>query len=163
MHLTIRRTPRVFRVLDVLMIPIMFILGGFKLDSIQETHPWHMRRRVDLTGVDHTKVVPYAGKERTYKERYTFLFHAPIFGGWKEYGVYRPVDHHDIFFIGWSTNDRANELQQLPLRGAVRTLTGPDGASGFFYAVDRHGHQLKLERIDTGTLGDNRYPHVRLL
>lgn len=160
----------VLRLLDFAMIPIMFVLGGFKLDSIQETHAWHSFRKFKPDDVDLSKALSNTGTdERSFKRRLVFLFHAPIFGGWKNYIVLAPKRSIETFFIGWLVYDKSTNkllekgVHKLPIKnGSIRMLSGPPNYKGYFFAVDKEGNQIEIKRVGTGRLGDHKYPGVRL-
>ena len=88
------------------------------------------------------------------------LFQAPVAGGWDEYGVLRPRfegsgDELDklLFYIGWVSVAGKAELNDRPIKGAVRVLRGPDPTA--FFAVNGLGQQLRLKCIGAGRLGPN--------
>lgn len=170
MNLTPPKTQFFFRAIDYAMIPIMYILGGFKKDAMQETHPWHSYRAFDPASIDKGLAVESKGTDaRTFKRHFLFLFHAPIFGGWKHYIALSPISPTTPFFIGWLVyNSNTNKIvekgiNKLPIHsGTIRTLVGPPTNTVYFFAVDKNGQQIKLDETGRGTLGDKKFPGIRL-
>ena len=147
----------------------MFVLRGFKFDSLQETHPWHAYQ-INPKDVDFRLAVATHGTDTTwYRGRSAFLFHAPILGGWKQFSVYE-VDRANVpFHIGWVMYEgRSGKLieaaiHKLPIRDThIRTLDGPPSFHGHFFAVDTNGRQVPLRVTGRGRLGDGKYLSVRL-
>ena len=155
---------------DKLMVPVMIVLRGFRLDSLQETHAWHPYRHIDPKDIDLRMAVAARGTDGTvYKGRYSFLFHAPIFGGWKRYSVYEVAQADVPFHIGWIVDDAhtgkhiETAIQRLPIQDTcIRMLDGPPNYQGYFFAVNAEGLQVPLRVIGHGTLGDGKYRAVRL-
>ena len=56
----VRELPRSALIADRLMWPLMFALGGFRRDSIQETHFWH-NQRIDKSQIDSRLTVVISG------------------------------------------------------------------------------------------------------
>lgn len=167
MALQIPQLPIIFRLLDILMIPLMFVLGGLRKDSLQETHPWHLWRHLTPETVDTSKAVRHIGTDKSFDHHFAFLFHAPIFGGWKKYIVLQPKGYDGPFRIGWVTykNNKLSEIavHKLIIKNSkIRVLSGTPNFSGYFFALTIKGEQIPLEKVGEGTLGDKRYPGVRL-
>ena len=142
---------------DAAMRPLMFALGKFKSDSIQETHPWHIQR-VDPDLVDHELAVRVTGEKELLKAKYGPLFH--MFSGWKHYAT---LEAEPPFHIGWSTLTQTAINRLLIEDDAVRMLVGPEGTETTFFALSPDGEQVKLRKIGQGVLGDNQFPGTRLL
>ena len=148
----------------------MFILGGFRRDSIQETHPWHCYRKFDPGHIDLKMAISNIGnEEHSFRRHFLFLFHAPILGGWKNYIALRPVSDDRPFYVGWLVrNTKTNELleiaiNKLPIHDdEVRLLNGPPHYSVYFFVLNASGQQAKAKLIGKGRLGDNKYPNSRL-
>ena len=168
MKFNIPETPFIFRLIDILMIPVMYVLGCFKLDSLQETHPWHSWRNFSENDINKNDSVTITGTDqKTFVKHFLFLFHAPIFGGWKNYSVYSPENNVRLFHIGWIVyeNETLKEvgISKLPIKnGAIRMLDGPPAYVVTFFAINGEGNQIKIKRIGNGRLGDNRYRGIRL-
>jgi hypothetical protein len=148
----------------------MFVLRGFKTDSIQETHPWHCRD-VDSKKIDLSLAVENHGNDKSQfgQEGNNFLFHAPLFGGWKEFSVYEVEDKSDPFYIGWIIHDSkddnlmACQINKLPISGGkIRMLDGNKNTWGYFFAVNSKGEQVKLTKLATGNIGDGTFESVRI-
>lgn len=168
MKFVVPKTTRMLRAIDFVMIPIMFILGGFKLDSIQETHPWHSYRDFTEDDVDIQKTILTDGTDvNAHLTRHGFVFHAPLFGGWKNYSVYAPLSTSEPFRIGWITYEngglREVGIHKLLIKnGAIRMLDGPPTYKVKFFAVDQSGNQIDIQKIGIGRLGDHKFKHLRL-
>lgn len=168
MTFPIKPLNKIVRVIDYAMIPLMFILGGFKRDAIQETHPWHSWKKFDRNKINQKLAVIHDGTDRmTFHRRFLFLFHVPVLGGWKKYSVLSATNHKGTFYIGWVVfdNDRLayQGIHRLPIKNrAVRLLDGPPNFHGYYFAIDSTGTPIPLEKIGSGVLGDRKYPGVRL-
>ncbi len=161
-----------FRLLDWLLRPIMFVLGGCKADSIQETHYWHCQR-IDMADVDPRFSVSIPGDDKSGVAANSLLpfprFHAPLFGGWRNYAVLQVQETAPIWHVGWvhrkfpsGSRPRAH-VQRLPIESReIKVLKQPRGFLTDFFALDANGRQLLLKAVDEGVLGDMRYPEVRL-
>lgn len=161
-------TPKVLRIVDYLMLPLMLFLGGFQKDSIQETHPWHLWRRFKINDIDQNKTLPFTGQGEKLKSHFLFLFHAPIFGGWKKYIVLQPTNYSGKYRVGWVVyrNGKQKEasIHKLLINNSpARLLSGSEKYSGYFFAIDASGRQIELEIAGKGVLGDNNFPGTRLL
>ena len=148
------------------MRPLVYTLGGFKSDSIQETHPWHIQDIAPELIDPGLSVTIEGNKEETMNSHRLFLFHAPIFGGWKHYTLLESAE--DEFHIGWVARARGKLAQAAIHRlklsnGQVRMLNGPEGSETEYFAVNQDGIQLGLQIGGHGILGDNQFPDTRLL
>jgi hypothetical protein len=158
--------PMPFQVTDTLMRPLMHTLGGFKPDSLQETHPWHVQE-IDHELIDPELTVTIKGSaSESMKSHNVFLFHAPILGGWRNYTLFETAQAE--FHIGWVGKVRGKLAQAainrlLIFDGKVRMLNGPEGSETDFFAVDPDGIQIGIQSIGGGKLGDNQFPGTRLL
>jgi hypothetical protein len=159
------------RLAGIALIPIMFMLRGFKSDSLQETHPWHIKN-IDARKVDLSLSVLNHGSDRSkYGKRglLSFLFHAPIFGGWKDFSVYEVDALRKPFYVGWltyrSSDDKliSAQLNRLKIKyPRIRLLDGNELTWGYYFAIDADGYQLKLRKVGQGKIGDKSYLDVRL-
>lgn len=153
------------RAADSLMRPLMVALGGFKPDSIQETHPWHVQT-VDPDLVNPDLSVCVTGACEKIRGHKLFLFHAPIFGGWRNYTLFEAGQEE--FHIGWVSRVNGELFQAAVNRmaltdGRVRMLNGSEGSETEFFAVSPEGEQVELHVAGSGVLGDNQFPDTRLL
>ena len=158
---------------DLLLSPIMFMLGGFKKDSIQRTHFWHSQP-IDPNVIDHQLSVTLAGDDPSSvltNRVFPFpLFHAPIFGGWRNYAVLRVESAVPCWHVGWihhactaGSRPRAH-VQSLRIRDReIKVLTQPEGFVTEYFAIGSLGNQLPLKCVDRGVLGDFRFPRLKLL
>lgn len=156
------------RIGDVLMIPIMWLLAGFHPHKIQETHRWHTWRHLTSNDIDKKKALLLKKKDGTgVSKRLWFWFHVPILGGWKKYIVVGPKKNVASFRIGWAIENNGTfeeiAIHKLPIyNNAVRLLYGPSNNTVVFFAIDAEGKQIDITQKGSGTLGDNKYPGVRL-
>ena len=149
---------------DTAMRPLMFALGKFKSDSIQETHPWHIQN-VAPANIEPALSVVVVGDKEAVSNRFGPLFH--MFGGWKHYIV---LEAKPPFHIGWVHMKAGQEtpaqsaVNRLRIDDvAVRMLAGPEDTETTFFALNPDGEQIKLRKIGRGVLGDNQFPETRLL
>jgi hypothetical protein len=160
------------RLLDRLLWPVMFLLGGCRLDSVQETHRWH-GQRIRADDIDGSMSVYVEGNERsdvTTNRLLPFpLFHAPVFGGWRNYTVLQVQADADYWHVGWihrkyPPNSRpCSHVQRLPIRTReIRVLTQPVGFETEFFALGPCGEQLPVKAVGQGVLGDRKYPKLRM-
>lgn len=74
----------VFKFLDFLLRPFMYVLQGTVNEKPQETHPWHVKRFVWknkgilIEGTDHEARFGQSGITKNFG-----FFHIPILGGLK--------------------------------------------------------------------------------
>ena len=145
----------------------MYALGGFKADSIQETHPWHPHR-IDRELLD-LSITAEAPIDEEAINRLGFLFHVPgIPGlGWRDYSVLQPADQP--FYIGWSSIDAQDghhvdtAVHRLRVDSdRIRMLNGPSSERTNFFAVNLDGDQVNLDIVDSGRLGSNMHTDIRL-
>ncbi len=155
---------RLGKIADAFMLPIMIVLGRFKKDSIQETHPWHIKN-ISPSDVDPTKVLLVNGAKEKVGDRYGPLFH--MFWGWKNYIL---IESNGPFYIGWifykdGSNTPAQSAVNLLIINddRIRMLSGPKGSKTLFFAVDNKGRQLPIRKAGQGQLGDSKFPGTRLL
>lgn len=170
MRIRIQPLPAYTKLLDKLMVPIMFVLRGFQLDSLQETHAWHPQA-IDAGLVDRSLGVVAEGTDATrYHRNALFLFHAPIFGGWRNFSVYEVGPADVPFRIGWArmltTTGEVTEakVQRLLIHDRrVRMLDGPPTYRILFFALNERGEQVRLRKVGSGQVGDRTFAHIRLL
>ena len=158
-----------FRLADKLMVPIMFILRGLRFDSLQETHPWHVQP-IDPQQIENDLTITIDGTDPSnFKPGHSFMFHAPLFGGWSNFTVFEIDKKYGPFHIGWLAYDsQTGKLKQaavhrLPINNnQIRMLDGPASQRTSFFAVDADGKQIPLTRIASGRLNDGTFTKVRL-
>lgn len=162
----IKETQFYFKIVDFLLTPIMFIIGGFKKENIQHHHGYHA---VNFYGeLDKYKVVELlADSPSKYGSSGGFLvhkglFHMPIFGGWKNYVVLENMDFKDYWFIGWKTGGYFQYSTLSLKQPYVRLLKGRKGSKSYFFGLNSKGQQVKLGVVAHGVLGDKKYPHIPL-
>jgi hypothetical protein len=143
-----------FRILDVLLYPFMWILGGLVF-PVQETHDWHAKewhwkKRPGLLvkGTDNKAVF---GHDSPFG-----LFHMPIVGGLTKYVVIEANGFDNFWYVGWSGNIHSLKIKQ----NRIKLLVGKNGFEG--YGLGDNGHELKLKAVGFGTLGDGKFKGTRL-
>lgn len=149
----------------------MFVAGGCKLDSIQETHRWHCQK-INPILIDHNLSVIVEGTDNSKYTNRIFpvpIFHIPILGGWKNYIVLKAESNRSEWHIGW-VHLRYSEgfiprhsVHKLKLTNdKIRMLSLPKGHITVFFAVSQEGSQIPLTKIGEGFLGDNKNKKIRL-
>lgn len=150
----IRKINIVFRSIDFLLWPFMWILGGLVF-PVQETHAWHVSK------YDWKRNKGLVIKERDKKARFGHqsplgLFHVPIFGGLTKYVVIEAAGYDKYWNIGWENN-----IHLLPIKqNRVAMLVGKNGFVS--YGLGDNNKVLKLKIVGFGELGDNKYNNLRL-
>jgi hypothetical protein len=150
----------------------MFILGGCKVDSIQETHRWH-GQHIDASDIEETLSVFVEGNDNAPVKTnalYPFpIFHAPVLGGWRNYTVLQVQSAEPYWHVGWihrryPLNSRPrSHVQRLRIfTREIRVLTQAIGFQTEYFALDPSGRQIPLRIVGQGVLGDRRFPQVRL-
>lgn len=143
-----------FRILDILLLPFMWILGGFVF-PVQETHAWHVKRHnwKNAKGL----VIKEKDKKAKFGHEAPFgLFHMSIFGGLTKYVVIEAKGYKNYWNIGWENN-----IQVLPIKqNRIAMLVGKNGFVA--YGLGDNGKILNLKVVGYGNLGDFKYKNVRL-
>jgi hypothetical protein len=162
----------VFRVLDWALAPLMYVLGGCKLDSIQETHYWHCQRVSAPHEVDYIASIIIRGDDSSsFANALTPLplFHIPLIGGWRNYAILEVQSTVATWHVGWihlvvpAGSRPRSHVQRLPIAERnIRVLKHPHGYVTKFFAVDSCGNQIPVKCVGEGRLGDNRYKNIRL-
>jgi len=160
-----------YKSMDQVLEPIMLILGGFKKDSVQQTHPWHVRN-IDPNLISKENSLSFEGSDyyTIYKTQKGPGFHIPILGGWKKYVVLEVESSNTPWYIGWIVYDKNNngeiifsQININPInQNKVKVLSGSPNLYGYFFAIDKKGNQIKVEKIGDGVLGDNKYKDISL-
>ena len=155
----------IYRVFDCILSPFMFLLGGLKMDSIQQTHGWHTLD-VDPNVVDLKKSLTVIGSDASKFNNFGRIidhlgvFHMPIFGGWKNYVILECKD--TFWYVGWLSKG-FSQAHCLPIKGSkVKVLTGIKGNKTVFFGVDKNGNQVPIKKLAQGILGDGKYKSVPL-
>ena len=160
-----------YHLADYLMTPIMYVLGGFKADSIQHTHPWHMQAvNSPLINLDLATPPAKGDDNSRFSKSDSFLFHVPILGGWKEYSIYEcSTQNNGPFYIGFMQKNADDSVEKsfiikTPIYGdRVRMLNGSPIYTTIFFAVDKNGKQLPIKKVGKGTLGREADTKIPLL
>ena len=144
----------IFRSIDYLLWPFMWVLGGFVF-PVQETHLWHVVKY----NWKNNKGLTIEEKDNKAKFGHTSpfgLFHMPIFGGLTKYVVLEASKYNRYWNIGWKDHIHLLNIKQK----RIAMLVGKDGFVA--YGVDDLGKSIKLKVIGFGILGDSKYNGLRL-
>jgi len=160
-----------FYVFDYFLTPIMFILGGLNMDSIQETHYWHCSN-IDPRMINNNLGMLVHGNDPSTKTNKLLplpLFHMPILGGWKNYFIMKAAAEVKYWHVGWSHLEypvgfrASTKVHRLRIYDKyIKLLNMPIGHETLFFGFDNNGKQIPVKIIDEGILGDHKYPKVRL-
>ncbi len=168
MKIVVEEVPFYFRFVDYLMIPIMWALAGFKMESPQESHKWHIQKINNIKITDN-KSVAVIGDDKSRFDNKTLLIHIPVLGGWKNYVVLKAENYKNYWFVGWKVkflNENRQdycEVQKLRIHSQyIKVLKGISDSQKIFFGVDSEGKPIKLKNVGEGTLGDGKYKNVRL-
>jgi hypothetical protein len=172
-NIEIRPVPAYLRLVDYLLFPLMALLSGFNLDSVQETHTYHTQP-VNPRLIDDSLAleVPGANASRFKNHgRITShfgLFHVPILGGWRDYIVLE-ASSTGPWHVGWKLCDQYSgdillcEVHRLPISDAqIKVLESPSGTILYLFACTPDGVQIPIRLVGEGTIGDRKYPGIRL-
>lgn len=168
--LRVEQVPSYFRLLDYLMIPIMWILSGFKNDSPQETHHWHMQE-IDPNLVPDKVGIAVMGDDKSkFKGRSPIgLNHMPIFGGWTNYVILQANGIAGHWHVGWKVKFLAKgkkdicEIHKLKIYDdKIKVFKGINDSKKIFFGLDEAGKFIPLKIVGKGTLGDGKFNKVRL-
>lgn len=165
----IKSVPFYFRVLDFMMVPIMWALQGFAIEKPQELHRWH-RQDVACAWVDESRAlfVPASGNprsgERVPQALHGIFIHLTPISNWKSYVVLEASGFSSYWHVGWKIRT-VNGTLQCQTEGLriyspfVKMLTGRDA---FFFGINKKGEQIPLRTVGRGIIGDGKFSHVRL-
>lgn len=157
---------------DWLMRPIMYWLQGNFDEEPQRTHFWNNIRVSALQGLDvlstlmtipgvDSGVVRISADTNAIPRFSLFpVFHAPRFGGWKNFVVLEPTQEIDEWYVGWFSFGVG--VSVIPIKDRVRVLVGPDEV--IFFGVDKDGRGIPIKSIGQGFIGQaGEYAKVPLL
>lgn len=142
------------RVADFLMLPIMYLISGTFKETPQGGHRWNVKlfQQKEVESLDQKMMIHCQGVSKAMRRRWLFLYHLPIFGGWKYYILIEPVDHKGTWFIGFVARD-VTGVSRIKLSRPVRMLVGKDDVS--FFALDASScEQIAIKKIGQGRIGD---------
>lgn len=158
------KVPKYLRILDKLMMPLMFVLWWFKSDAVQETHSWHCQI-IDWTHIDTELCVEVINDSKSWvKWVWGGLNHMPIFWWWRDYIVLEVIHNSSQWFVGWKSKDwRFCQLHKLPINWKfIKMLKGSNWKSIYFFWIDEKGNQIPIKLIDSWRLWDKKYLGLRL-
>ncbi len=143
----------IFRILDLLLSPIMWILGGFVF-PLQESHPWNVKK---WKWKGNGLVIPGTDKKAKFGHKNVLgFYHMPILGGLTKYVVIEAEGFDKQWFVGWK-----GQIQSLPIKqNRIKLLVGKDGFQA--YGLGDNGTNLKLKIVGFGEVGDSKYNGLRL-
>ena len=143
-----------FKVIDFLLTPFMWILGGFAT-PLQETHRWHIMKWKWQN--NKGLIVKASDKKAKFDHTSGFgLFHMPIFGGLTKYVVIEAKGFDKYWRVGWSEQIHLLKIKQ----NQIKLLVGKNGFIA--YGLGDNNKDLKLRIIGFGELGDKKYNGIRL-
>lgn len=144
----------IFRLADILLWPFMWILGGFNF-PVQETHAWHVRKH-NWKSAKGLVIKEIDKKAKFGHESPLGLFHMPIFGGLTKYVVIEATGFKNYWNVGWE-----GFIHNLPIKeNRIMLLVGKKGLIAYGLGDDRK--VIKLDIIEFGELGDEKYNNLRL-
>jgi hypothetical protein len=173
----VEAVPFYFRILDFVLVPLMWVLLGFRLERPQETHKWHMQT------IDAALVLPeYAlriegddaadwdgrSRHRWGRALHGVRIHTTIFGGWQDYLILEAEGFQRFWHVGWlidfeDTGYQKSQVQKLQIHSPhIKVLKGTPNLGVTFFALDETGKQLPLRQVAEGRIGDRRFPKIRL-
>ncbi len=152
------------RVLDILMVPLMYVVSGTFLEKPQQTHRWNVQN-INNEEIKHLQadgMIRCAGVDAILRRHWWDLrFHIPIFGGWRNYVVLYPKEYWGSWHVGWLLRPR-HGVSQVSVVGPVRMLLGSEEIS--FFGITDDGFQIPLELIGKGKIaGGGPYTNIPLL
>lgn len=150
----IKRQRILGKVADGLMLPLMYLLQGNFRELPQRTHRWNIffLKTMQIEDFDRSKAVFFDPDDSAIKRWFgpVPLFHIPILGGWKKFGVVQPKESVDEWFIGWTAYNVPG-LSKIPLNGPVRIGIGNESPA--YYGFDRNGEQIEIVSAGEGYIG----------
>lgn len=152
--LNVRPIGPVAKLLNTLLRPLMYFVA-WSWERPQESHPWntwHLKPR-HVQHLSPALMAQCEGNPRALRWRWFGpfpVFHMPIIGGWRDYGVFQTTQHTAPWFVGWISEDSVG-ISRIPLETGVRMLLGPKEAR--FFAINANGDQIPLTQIATGRIG----------
>ena len=146
-------------VLDWIMLPVMYFVSGTLSEIPQRTHWWNNKKltRAEVEELaSASQFVIHVDGLTDQRARFFGslpIFHMPIFGGWKNYMVFKPCGKARTgWHIGRITKDVC-DVTTIKLNGPVRMELGP-GEVTFFGVDAKTGEQIPIQMIGTGRIGD---------
>lgn len=148
----VKPVPFYFRFLDFLLVPVMWVFSGFKLEFPQETHRWHMQNiscdKVRVKGVE------IMGDDKSRVGTRAPFIHMPAFGGWRNYIILEAEGFSDYWFVGWKKKfldgrKEVCQIQKLRIHSAyIEVLKGIPDSKKYFFGVDKKGDLLDLKKLE---------------
>lgn len=165
----IKGIPFIFRILDWILTPLMWLGSGMEKGALQETHPWHIQP-FSPNLIPNSKGVKIIGSDLSTFSPKNPLFHLPTLGGWKKYVVLEAKNFSRYWYVGWKgehfdQNQKIrSQINKLRIYSPqIKILSGPKNSSATFFAFDKKGQLISIKKIAEGRIGDKKYPNLRLL
>lgn len=147
------------KTLDILMLPIMYIIlwlsKGYR-ESPQLTHFWNNLKlprslTPDLSLTCLVKGIPEEVRSQGNVIK-NALFHMPFCGGAKNYVVVSPIHiPPGGWYAGWH-NEKVHGVSRILVRKPVRLLVGREDIN--FMGFDCEGRQIFVRVVCHGKIGD---------
>lgn len=142
-----------FRLFDILLYPIMWILGGLNY-PVQETHNWHVKgwkwNKKGLIISKHDDAAKFG------HDSHLGLFHIPIFGGLTKYVVIEAQGFDKYWHVGFGS-----QIHLLPIfENRIKILVGKNGFVA--HGLSDSNKDIKLKIVGFGIIGDSKYNGLRL-
>ena len=164
----IKKVSAYFRILDYLMMPLMWVLCGFGLELPQETHRWHMRN-YPIIKVPKDKLVKIQGDDPSkYAAKGFPFYHIPLLGGWKNYIILEAKNYGRYWNIGWIVEFKNQDRAVYQIQGSriydprIKLLKGINDSDKSFFAIGETGDFVDIKLVDQGIIGDGKFRKVRL-
>ena len=142
---------RFARLADAFMTPVMYALSGTLREAPQQTHRWNnMGLKPNQIRYLKPGQMVHASGSLGALRRIKPLFHAPIFGGWRDYVVVQAESYAREWYVGWMAGD-AIGISKIPIRGKVRVLRGPKPCT--FFGLRPDGSQVRIVQVGCGRIG----------
>lgn len=138
---------------DFLMTPVMYLLAGTFSEKPQQTHKWNNKKlsKKEIGEIDKKMTQKVTGTDSKTIKNSGIRFHCPIFGGWREYVVFCPIDPEvNEWYIGWHCKE-VTGISRINISGSVRVLVGSKEC--FFFGVSMQGNQIPIYIIGKGKIG----------
>lgn len=145
---------RLAKFADILMVPLMYLISGTFKEVPQRGHMWNNMglSKEAVEKLDKSIMVHCIGVRNEMHARWFFLYHLPIFGGWRGYVALERVNPGKDWYVGYVTGDFIG-ASRIKLSGRVRMLIGHSNVSFFGIDADTH-EQISIMEIGRGRIGD---------
>ncbi len=157
------------KILDGLLVPIMYLLQGNFYNIPNQTHFWNNKKIFlsDLKDFREDWMIKDAGVVGV-KRRYWGIIpisHIPILGGWRKKMILKPslfCKKGTVWHIGWLSDDGVSGVSLIPIETELVSVLLGDKPCKWF-AINQEGFQLPLEKVTEVEIGQKEYAKVPLL